>query len=165
MAAWFAVATKPRAEAVALENLQRQGFECLLPRLRRMVRGGGGVKARIECLFPSYLFLHADPQLTSLAPVRSTRGARGLVRFGGVPAEVPDAVIDDILRRTNQDDGLIHVQVPSLKPGQVVRLTSGCLSGLEAIFLLEHSGDRVRLLLDFLGSQREVLVPREQLAV
>ena len=34
-ARWYCVHSKPRSEAVALQNLQRQGFECLLPRIAK----------------------------------------------------------------------------------------------------------------------------------
>ena len=37
---WYCVQTKPRTEARALENLERQAFECLLPRIRRDPRAG-----------------------------------------------------------------------------------------------------------------------------
>jgi len=39
------------------------------------------------------------------------------------------------------------------------------LSGLEGLFLLNEGGERVRLLLQLLGTTREIVVPREQLAV
>jgi len=162
--AWFAVVTKPRAEAVAHEHLQRQGFDCLLPRVRRTRGGPAGIKSVVECLFPSYLFIRADIEHTSLAPVRSTRGARGLVRFGGVPAEVPAAAIETIRQRMDAGDGVVHLAMPALLTGQTVRLTDGPLSGFEGIFLLEVGGDRVRLLLELMGASREVVVPRDQVA-
>jgi transcriptional antiterminator RfaH len=162
---WFAVVTKPRSEAIAHEHLLRQGYDCLLPRLRRIKRGVGGLKTRVECLFPNYLFLCADTAHTSLAPIRSTRGARGVVRFGGVPAEVPEAVINNIKQRIDAENGFVRLEAPSLSAGQKVQLTDGPLSGLDAIFLLHEGMDRVRLLLQILGTQREVVVPREQLAL
>ncbi len=165
MQAWFAVVTKPRSEAIAHENLQRQGYETLLPRLRRTRRGPSGTAARVECLFPNYLFLRADTTRTSLAPVRSTRGARGVVKFGGVPAEVPESVIEHIRRRIDDEDGFIRLEAPSLAAGQAIRLSQGPLSGLEGIFLQEEGSDRVRLLLEILGTRREVVLPRAQLAV
>jgi len=163
--AWFAVVTKPRSEAIAHENLLRQGYECMLPRLRRLRRGAAGLKPRIECLFPNYLFLLADTEHTSLAPIRSTRGARGVVRFGGVPAEVPAAVIEHIKQRIDTENGFVRLEVPKFTPGQTVRLTEGPLSGLEGVFLLDQGVDRVRLLLQLMGTTREVVVPRDQLAV
>lgn len=165
MQAWFAVVTKPRSEAIAHEHLLRQGFDCMLPRLRRVRRGLGGLKARVECLFPNYLFVHADTEHTSLAPIRSTRGARGVVRFGGVPAEVPEQVIEHIRQRINAEDGFVRLEAPQFTPGQAVRLTEGPLSGLEGVFLLNQGEDRVRLLLELMGTTREVVVPRDQLAV
>ncbi len=165
MQTWFAVATKPRCEAIAHEHLVRQGYECLFPRLRRMLRSVSGLKTRVECLFPNYLFLCADPDQTSLAPVRSTRGALGLVRFGGQPAEVPLGVIERIRGRIDADNGFIQLDAPELAPGQRVRLTDGPFSGFEGVFVLQEGLDRVRLLLEFLGSTREVVLPRSQLAL
>lgn len=163
--AWFAVVTKPRSEAIAHEHLGRQGYECLFPRVRRMLRGAGGLRPRVECLFPSYVFLQADPDHKSLAPVRSTRGALGLVKFGGVPAEVPAAVIERIRGRMSADDGYVRLDSPDLEAGQAVRLTEGPLSGFEGVFVLREGFDRVRVLLELLGGQREIVVSRDQLAV
>ena len=57
MKSWYLVHTKIRQEAVALANLQRQGFECFLPliwveKLRR-----GNLQVVQEPLFPRYLFI------------------------------------------------------------------------------------------------------------
>ena len=163
--AWFAVVTKPRAEAVAFENLRRQGYTCLWPRVRRSLRGAEGVRERLECLFPNYLFLHADPERQSLAPVRSTRGALGLVRFGGVPAQVPETVIDHIRTRLDPADGTVRLDAPSWVPGAKVRISEGPLSGVAAIFLASEGADRVRMLVELLGSAREVVLPRRQVAM
>ena len=162
MQTWFAVAAKPRSEALALEHLARQGYECLLPRARRMVRGVRGLVPRIECLFPGYLFLHADPELTSLAPVRSTRGVVGLVRFGGAPAQVPESAIACIRRHCDESDGLIHFDAPRLAPGQRICLIDGPLSGIEGVFVLHEGLHRVRVLLDMLGARREIVIPGDQ---
>jgi len=161
---WFAVLTKPRAEAVAFDNLQRQGYTCLWPRVRRSRRDATGMRERIECLFPNYLFLRADPETESLAPVRSTRGSLGLVRFGGTPARVPDAVIEHIQSRLDPGDGMVRLDAPAWVPGTPVRISEGPLSGIAAIFLSTDGVDRVRMLVELLGSVREVVLPRQQVA-
>ena len=165
MESWFAVLTKPRAEAVAELNLRRQGFHCLFPRVRRMLRTAHGLEARVESLFPRYLFLRTDPQTNSLAAVRSTKGAVGLVRFGIEPTRVPDAVMDRIQQRVDASDGFVRLEAPDLHAGQLVRVTEGALSGWEGVFKCFESGDRVRLLLELLGCSREIVVPRAQLAL
>jgi transcriptional antiterminator RfaH len=165
MESWFAVATKPRSEAIAEENLRRQGYECLWPRVARLLRGAGGMKQRVESLFPSYVFLRADPAQVSLAPVRSTKGARGLVRFGGEPAAVPDTAIERIRARMDSLDGLVRLCMPELVAGQALRITEGPLCGWDAVFLAREGSDRVRLLLELLGSSREVVLPAQQLGL
>jgi len=162
--AWYAVVTKPRSEAVAEQNLRRQGFECLLPRVRRVLRGASGLKSRVESLFPNYLFLRADPEQLSLASVRSTRGAIGLVRFGAEPVRVPEHVIAGIRERIH-DDGLVRLDAPELSAGASVRVTEGPLLGWEGVFVASEGMERVRLLLSLLGTVREVVLPRAQLAL
>lgn len=161
---WYAVRTKPRSEFLAEEHLRRQGYECLLPKVRRVLRGAGGMRTRVESLFPSYLFLRADPERDSLAPVRSTRGALGLVRAGGDPLRVPERVISGIRERIDVD-GLVRLDAPVLETGQKVRVTEGPLLGWEGVFLAREGSERVRLLLSLLGTVREVVLPREQLAL
>jgi len=115
---------------------------------------------RTESLFPRYVFLRSDPSLQSLAPIRSTRGVTGVVRFGGEPASVPDAVIAQILARIDPEDGFVRLGVPDLLPGAAVRINEGPFTGLDAIFVSYHSDDRVRLLLQMLGSEREIVIPK-----
>ena len=150
---------------MAEENLRRQGFECLLPRVRRVLRGASGLKSRVESLFPSYLFLRADPEHLSLASVRSTRGAVGLVRFGAEPVRVPEHVISGIRDRIRDGDGLVRLDAPELSAGAHVRVTEGPLLDWEGVFVAREGLERVRLLLSLLGSVREVVLPRAQLAL
>jgi transcriptional antiterminator RfaH len=79
--------------------LRRQAFDTYLPLIRLPKRRRGKWEEVIEPLFPRYLFLHIDASVVSVAPIRSTRGVVGLVRFGEMPVPVPEAVID-FLRRT-----------------------------------------------------------------
>ncbi len=162
---WFAVLTKPRAEHVAREHLERQGFECRLPRLRRHQRRAGGMVDRIEPLFPRYLFLRADPEGQNLATVRSTRGVCGLVRFGDSPARVPESVIESIAQRTDASTGFVRLDPPPLEPGARVRVTDGPFAGVEAVFRERSASSRALLLVRLLGEWCSVKVPIEHLAL
>jgi transcriptional antiterminator RfaH len=164
MESWYAVHTKPRSEAIAREHLERQGFRCLFPRLRRTVRTSEGMRDRVESLFPRYVFLLTDAAVQSLAPVRSTRGCVGLVRFGGEPARVPEGIITAIRSRMDADDGLTRLDAPDLVPGQPVRITDGVFAGFDAVFRTYEGAERARLLIDFLGQSRVAVVPRLHLA-
>lgn len=158
MQRWYCVHTKPRAEAQALAQLQRQGFECFLPRLHRSAMRGGRRRTVVEALFPRYLFLRADAEATSLAPVRSTRGAVGLVRTAGEPATVPEDFIEH-LQADADAEGLITLPERRLMPGERVAITEGPLAGLQGIYSQAQSEQRALVLLDILGGAQSVALP------
>lgn len=158
MLRWYCVHTRPRAEAQALEHLQRQGFDCLLPRLQRKVLRNGRRQTLVEALFPRYLFLRADADSTSLAPVRSTRGAIDLVRTAAQPAAVPDTLIET-LRSDADADGLIVIPERRLLAGERVMVTEGPLAGLQGIYTQTQSEQRALVLLDILGRAQSVALP------
>lgn len=101
---WFAVFTKPRQEATAQQNLDRQSFETYLPQIKQSRRNRGKWIERIEPMFPRYLFFRLDPNTQDSSPIRSSKGAVGLVRFGGEPVPVPEAVIRTL--REFETDGI-----------------------------------------------------------
>lgn len=158
MQRWYCVHTKPRAEAQALEHLRRQGFECLLPRLQRTVLRSGRRQTVVEALFPRYLFLRANAEATSLAPVRSTKGAVGLVRTAGLPATVPDDFIERLQADANAD-GLITLPERRLLPGERVAITDGPLAGLQGIYTQAQGEQRALVLLELLGGAQSVALP------
>lgn len=155
---WYCVHTKPRAEAQALEHLRRQGFECLLPCLQRSALRNGRRQTVVEALFPRYLFLRADAEANSLAPVRSTKGAVGLVRTAGLPATVPDDFIERLQADANAD-GLITLPERRLLPGERVAITDGPLAGLQGIYTQAQGEQRALVLLEILGGVQSVALP------
>ena len=155
---WYAVHSKPRQEAVAEEHLRRQGFITYLPQMRvRRQRRGKWVQA-VEPLFPRYLFIQCDPALDNTAPVRSTRGAVGLVRIGSELRPVPDEVIaflkqaEDDADHTRHDDSWPH------QPGDRVKVLEGPFAGFEAVFQQPLAESRAILLLELLGRATPVTV-------
>lgn len=156
---WYCVHTKPRAESQALEHLQRQAFECFLPRIRRRILHAGQYRDVVEPLFPRYLFLRANPQQQNLAVVRSTRGALGLVRFSSQPGEVPERLIE-ALRQDADADGLIEAPAPILHPGEVVAVRDGVFSGLQGIYAQAQGEGRAIVMLQMLGSVQPVQLPQ-----
>jgi transcriptional antiterminator RfaH len=93
---WYLVHTKPRQEKCALENLERQGYQCYLPTLPSEKLRQGLLTVSDEPLFPRYLFIRLGQgdSAKSWAPIRSTKGVSRLVSFGVEPAKVEDGLIE-----------------------------------------------------------------------
>jgi transcriptional antiterminator RfaH len=161
---WYAVCCKPRQEAIAEENLLRQGFHVYLPRIRIRHRRRGQWLDLVEPLFPRYVFIRIDPRQRSLAPVRSTRGAVGLVRFGGQPAIVPDVVMNALSQREDAASGLHQDQRPLFSAGEAVKFVDGPLAGMEGVFTQQDGEKRVIVLLELLGKANKVKVDRDWVA-
>ena len=164
LACWYAVCCKPRQEAIAEENLLRQDFHVYMPRIRiRRHRRGQWIDA-IEALFPRYLFIRIDPLRCNIAPVRSTRGVVGLVRFGGQPAVVSDEVIDALLQCEDTASGLHEDNRLRFRAGETIKLVDGPFAGMEAVFAEQDGEKRVIVLLELLGKTNKVRVDRDSIA-
>lgn len=155
---WFAVFSKPRREAEAAEQLERQGFTAFLPRVRLQKRLRGQWRMVIEPMFPRYLFLRATPGMDDLSPIRSTRGVVGLVRFGGEPRPAPDELIARLQNLCKGVDGALSLS-ESLTPGSQVQILQGPFAGHAAELLSVDGRQRARVLLSLLGKTHAVRMP------
>lgn len=152
---WYLIQCKPREDQRALENLERQGFQCYRPihYVERMQRGRRYQTE--ESLFPGYLFIRLDRINDNWRPIRSTRGVNHIVRFNDYPLPVADEIIEQIQQRLAGKP----LQEPYLKPGERVRITEGSFSNLEAIFVANDGDQRVVLLLNILQKDQELSFP------
>ena len=100
---WFLIYSKPQQERVAVQNLERQGYETYLPMLRRSRRRQGKKFETVEPLFPRYLFVNLSEELDDWGPIRSTRGVSRMIRFGNEAARVPDEFVDEGVEHPRRD--------------------------------------------------------------
>jgi len=162
MEAWYAVHTRARQERVAVEHLNRQGYETYLPLIHSPKRLRGRWCEVIEPLFPRYLFIRLDVQQQNTAPIRSTRGVNGLVSFGGNLRPVPQVLVEQLMAAQLDRDGAIR-QEHLFQSGDRVEIVSGPMAGLQAIFLAPSGQERAHLLLELLGRSNQVVVSHHQL--
>ncbi len=158
---WYAALCKPRQEVVAEANLANQGYAVYLPRLKTPRRRAGRWVDCIEPLFPRYLFVGANLESKSLAPIRSTKGVSGLVRFGGEPTVVPNNIVDALRQREDAATGLHDCRQPMFAPDDPVKLLQGPLAGLEGVFAGETADRRVVVLMELLGRLHRLEVSRD----
>lgn len=153
---WYLIRTKPRQENLARKNLERQGYGVYLPRLVVPKNRRGKWVEVIEPLFPAYLFVALDPDLKSLAPVRSTSGVTKVVQFGDVVRPVPHAIISTLKSAETPEDHLHRLARPVFELGDQVEILDGPLMGLEAVFDVQKGADRALILVSVLGRVNQV---------
>ena len=154
---WFCLKTQTKHEKLAAQFLRTQaGLEVFSPMLRFQRVTVTGKKWFEEALFPGYIF-GKFPYRTHYRLVASSMGVTKVVGFGGQPAVVAYQVIDE-LRHYVRDNEVIEI-VPEVVPGDEVTVLDGPFKGLRAIVTrVMPAKERVAVLLDLLGSQREVEV-------
>ena len=157
---WYAIRSKPRKEELVWRQVLSLGFEAFYPRLK--VHPVNPRSHKIKPYFPGYLFINADLDDVGLSVFQWMPHTVGLVGFGGEPAVVPDHLIQAIRKRV-EDINLAGGELfEGLKQGDPVWISDGPFQGYEAIFDARLPGsERVRVLIEFLGSSRKVSLSLE----
>ncbi len=147
---WYLIHTKPRQEKCALENLERQGFECYLPTLPAEKLRQKLLVVSDEPLFPRYLFIRLGQggSAMSWAPIRSTKGVSRLVSFGVEPARVDDGLIE--LLRTQEASAQSQPE-RLFRSGERVRLSEAPFADIEGIYQTADGGRQVVVLIEILS--------------
>jgi len=154
---WYLIYTKPRLERHALENLERQGYECYLPlypteKLRRRK-----LTVTDSPLFPRYLFIRLSQEDSgkSWAPLRSTRGVSRLVCFGQHPAQVDDALIALLKSR---EQSFQSEPERMFDQGTPVRIMDGPFADIDAVYQIPDGERRALVLIEILNKPVSLLV-------
>jgi transcriptional antiterminator RfaH len=164
MRAWYLIQTKPRQEYTARENLERQGYRIYLPLAPVRGRRRGRTYTRIGPMFPRYLFIYLSEGVDDWGPIRSTLGVTCIVRFGQLPARVPDALIT-ALREREDEKGVQNLPAKTPVPGDKLRIAEGPLEGYEGLFYAQSSRDRVIMLIKILEQYTKVELALDKIEI
>jgi transcription antitermination factor NusG len=147
---WILCRSKPNQQKWAMENVRRvrPDYECYLPRwynpdLRR-----------IDYMFGTYMFVrviarqwHCLQGVWGLASV--------LIGLEGLALTVLDSDIEKIKRLENRN-GLVQLDLRRLQPGAGVRIVAGPLQFQVGRFARHGARGRVYVVLDLLGKETRV---------
>ena len=153
---WYVVHTKPLREVMVSGLLEDQlNLTVYLPEVIETRRN----KKRRVPLFPGYVFVQVSLPQAPAQAINSTPGVIRLVSFGGLPKPLPAREIEMLRKHLDELNAQGGLPLHSFRPGDEIRLRDGPLQGLGAIFLGPMTpSQRVRVLLDFLGTEREAEV-------
>ncbi len=149
-ARWYVAETQPRKEALAVEHLVRQRFDCFLPRYRKTRRHARKIDTVLAPLFPGYIFVRFDRKQVNWLSINGTIGVRRLICGGaGLLSPMPRHVMEQLQRRC--PNGIFEYALIALAVGEQVRITTGPFADLIAQVRSLDDRGRVALLLDILG--------------
>ena len=170
-ASWLLLQVKPKQEFRALANLENQGSTCYCPQIdvEKLVRGK---RLKVtEPLFPGYIFInpkvfesggasespsdsYSDNRL-NFTSIRSSRGVRKIVSFGGEPVSILQTLIDQLKIREGfsalSDKGVEAYNLPLA--GDKVEILEGSFKGLEGIYSHADGQKRAVVLITLLSQQ------------
>jgi transcriptional antiterminator RfaH len=161
---WFVATTKPRQEKVAKQQLENQNFCVYLPLFRLSKHRNGKWQEKSAALFPGYVFIQLDLSKDNIAPIRSTIGVQGLVRFGNQLVALDEKIIAYLQQNEQQHFGVDLTHAAQFSAGDTVQLLSGPFAGLNGVFDMSKSSDRVIVLLSILGGQQRVTIDVNSIA-
>jgi transcriptional antiterminator RfaH len=162
--AWYCARTKPKHEHIAAANVgKRLGLDVFHPRLRLERATKRGVVRVVEPLFPCYIFVHCILENFSDA-IRHVSGVSSLVHFGHKIPAVPDEAIRELKECFESEEPMVVED--GVIPGSEVSIAEGVFMGFSGMVVRTLSaGQRVQILLDFLGRVTLAEVDRRSLKV
>ena len=157
---WYCVRTQPKREHIAAGQLELlDGVEVFAPRIRFKRRTPRGKVWFEESLFPGYIFARFD-FFEMLRAVSSAVGVRGLVRFAGECAVVSESIIEMLREEMASAKTIVIPDEPRVSVGDEAVVAEGALMGLQAVITqVMPGGDRVKILLDMMGTAIEAEMP------
>lgn len=151
---WHALYTRHQHEKVVAQALLSKGFNVFLPQYRAVHRWKDRQKEVMLPLFPNYVFIYGG--LERMLNIVTTPGVHSLVTWGARPAEIPTEEIEAVRRLVNSP---FEIEPhPFLKCGDLVRVKSGPLEGIQGILVRKTRGVRLVLSVEMLSQSAAVEV-------
>jgi transcriptional antiterminator RfaH len=162
---WYVIRHKPFEGFRARNAIRRLGFEVHWPRTIVRVPRRNDV---IEPLFPGYLFARFDINRAGWGRIPRADAVVGVLGLeqGGTPIPVPSGEVERLIAQARAIDLPIEppedaeAAVTPLAEGVEVTILDARLMGAKGLLKADRGGERVKVLLNILGAERLVEVPR-----
>ncbi|MGI2168939.1 transcription/translation regulatory transformer protein RfaH [Shewanella sp. MF05960] len=155
MKSWYLLYCKSREELRAQQNLALQEVESYLPMISQQKKVRNKTQMVTAPLFPSYLFIYFDPEVTSVSKIHNTRGANRIVGCREDMTPIDDRIISALKRRVQ---GHVPDVEKTITKGDKVTFVDGPFKDLEAIFDENNPDKRCHVLFTIMGQQKRILV-------
>ena len=153
---WFIALYKSNEIKRLESNLLNQNFDFYLPKITTKKINSN---PKLEVLFPGYIFVNTS--FENYSALKYTMGIRNIVKFGDHISCISDKEIEAM--QMVEEASKIDPVASQIQIGQDVMIAKGSLTGSIVKVCSLSSKARVGVLLSFLGSERRVTIPEEDL--
>ena len=156
---WHAIYVKSRSEKKVAERLDDLGIDYYLPLVTTIKQWSDRKKRVEEPLFKSYVFVHSNAK--QYIPILNIYGVLHFVTFEHKPVIVPENQITAIRKYIDDYDENKKTQEScDLQEGQMVRIISGPLIGLEGRLVSTKDVKKLIIYIEAVGQYLPVSIPR-----
>lgn len=154
---WYAVRSQPKRERVAAKSLREMmGLEVVCPIVKYKKVTRRGKVWWSEAMFPGYLFVRFNRELHERG-VKYAQGVLTIVKFGEYMPAVPDFFMESLCESLGDEEEIVLSH--EVEIGARFEIADGPLKGQTGdVVEVLPGNERVRLLIEFIGGEREVEV-------
>jgi len=139
---------------LAVQNLDRQGFETFLPKIKVTTKKENKFVDKEVFVFPGYAFIGVNLQNSYWTKINSTYGVSKLLSFNNKPSEVPLDFMVALKKRF--EDNINPTIDENLKRGDTIKFNNGPFTDIVANIESIDAKKRIYVLLEVMGGRRRV---------
>jgi transcriptional antiterminator RfaH len=151
---WFIAQIKPNSYDIAIQNLERQGYETFLPKMQITQRQKQKFINKNIYVFPGYLLVCFNPDLIPWAKINSTYGVTKILAFNNKPAEISSDLVLELKKRYEINSNL--TQKERLQKGDSIKFYTGPFADLIARVESVDEKNRIWILFEAMGGYRRL---------
>ena len=151
---WCIAQIKPNSYCYAIQNLERQGFETFLPKIKITQRKENKFVVKNVYVFPGYMFVCFDPHTISWTKINSTYGVSKILTFSNKPAEISSDLILELKNRYEINSNLMSKE--NLRKGDCIKFFSGPFTDLIGKIESIDENKRIWVLLEAMGGHQRL---------
>ena len=151
---WLVIQIKPNSYDLAVRNLERQGFETFLPKMKATIKKENKFIHKEVLVFPGYMFVLVDSKGCNWTKINSTYGVSKVLSFNNKPSEIP---FDLIVALKNRYEECVHpIPKEKLQKGDSIKFNYGPFVDLIAKVENVENTNRIWVLLEVMGKYRKL---------
>lgn len=151
---WLVAKIKPHSYDLAIRNLERQGFETFLPKMKKTIKKGKEFINTYAPVFPGYIFVGVCKQNSNWFKINSTYGVVKVLFFNEKESQISNEII--LALKNKYETNINKKSKNDLKEGDDIKFESGPFVNLIARVEEVDEQDRIFLVLEAMGGHRKL---------